>query len=400
MSGRLLLSVSLLVCTLGHGAAAAAPARDLWPLDPGGRWVLESESGLAGDLVLRVVARSGGWSALDGPLGRLWLWASPRTGRIYVWEPVARRALPWLDLGADRFSMALPGWRCLDASAWRVRDRAAEIDTPLGRFRDCVVIERQGAAPSCGDVPLVRLALAPGIGPVLWERAASGQRERFVLAAAEVGGRPVPAQPAAAIASPLPERFDLRGEGVGGPVDLEARRIVLVQRGAPRAGEERLARLARRLLALDTPPAVPAGVPVQFAIYELRSPHGLRFWAGNGSGGQRTRAAVYAALDRAIPPAQPGCTGFAPKGTLRARWLGTRSGTALLEGARALTALLGALTDDAPDRATPDVGYAERGCRVGEFGTRWLRAAVIDPTALSGPEPHAYVLVWTGGREE
>jgi hypothetical protein len=396
---RFVLCATLLAALAAGGSASAQTAAELWPLETGNAWTLELEDGAAAALRIEVTAERNGWAITDGPLGRVWLWASPRTGSVYAWDAVSGSLDRAFDLAADTFTMRLAGDACLDGSAWKIADRSATVDTPAGAFSDCVVIELEQAP--CVNARVSRVAFAPNVGPVLWERRSAGATERYLLSRAAVGGRTWEPAPAGAITPFLPERFTTTGQGVGQTIDITAQRIVLVQRGLDLGpAPTPLERIASRFLALNTGRWLPAGVVPRLAIYDLTNPQGLKLWSGNGSLGQDTRTSVLATVEGLLPPAGTGCRSFEEKGALSDLVLGRRHSGDVGPAAVNLGALIAALTDDEPQSAPLARAWFQRGCREGEFGFRYTRAVFIDPTVRRSPEPHAYLVIWTDGYEE
>jgi hypothetical protein len=71
---------------------------------------------------------------------------------------------------------------CQDRSVWQVTDEHATIDTPVGSFSDCIIIDN--VKPVCADAGLTRMIFAPKVGLIeySWTTIAGGHTAKLIHA--------------------------------------------------------------------------------------------------------------------------------------------------------------------------------------------------------------------------
>lgn len=170
----------------------AQSATDYWPAATGDLWTYEAQGGIAqGDTTqVRVLRTGSGWKRIDGFLGQNDWWMSPATGRIFVWDPGARRASLVFDLGVGQgngFTSSMGQAGCLNGVGWTVSNANAAVDTPVGRFEGCIVVRVTRAV--CADTGFDYVVFAPRVGIVEFGGATRAGIVRNRLVGALVGGR-------------------------------------------------------------------------------------------------------------------------------------------------------------------------------------------------------------------
>lgn len=182
----------LALLVLAATPASAQTAQDLFPNQDGNAWTYEvrGQIGNGSTRQVSVTARSGGWAQVTGLEGDHWLWMSAQSGRVWAWDASSGTYGLLFDLAAARgtqFSMQIPAAPCLNRSRWEVSKTAATVDTPVGRFTDCVVIDN--VQPVCADAGIESMTFAPGVGLVAFAWTTIAGPHTAVLAHAMVDGR-------------------------------------------------------------------------------------------------------------------------------------------------------------------------------------------------------------------
>jgi len=191
----------VLVLSLGASVAADTidAAGDPWPMQPGNHWTYKVvREGNEREEAIEVEATRMAWARLGGFPGNPWLASGSGPRKVFLWDAgsVSRKLL--FDLSLDvggSFRSSAPGIACLDGADYEVIAKGVEVTTPAGSFDDAIEIRLRN--DPCSDAGWTRLVFAPGIGPVVFDRATLGGTETASLVRARVDGTtyPPPAEP-------------------------------------------------------------------------------------------------------------------------------------------------------------------------------------------------------------
>jgi hypothetical protein len=195
MMKRIILSVLFTILSLGLVCNAyALTARDLWPVKLGNQWtyMIEGQINDGDKFQAEVTHRSGGWAYIDWTdkspgidWGDRWWYMSRHSGNIWTWDAGSYcfgRVFNLTIGEGNRFTSRIPGVICLNGSVWEVADDNATVDTPVGTFKNCVIIVN--FRPPCADAGLSRMIFAPKVGLVeySWTTIAGGHTAKLIHA--------------------------------------------------------------------------------------------------------------------------------------------------------------------------------------------------------------------------
>ncbi len=228
---RAAITLTVLALALPPAALADASARAYWPAAVGDEWRLEAVG--APPLVLRVSLASDGWVFVDGLLGGRWWWIGA-DARIWTWNSERADYSLVFRVSPGDWAPEREDASGLDGAAWRTT--VAPATTLAGRFDGCAAMDERTAAAS---VPgrLVRLVLAPGIGPVAASFARSdGGVVAYTVVRATVGGQGLAGRiPARAADAPGGRAFAAKIAALVGAPREEAILAELVRGNVPDA---------------------------------------------------------------------------------------------------------------------------------------------------------------------
>ncbi|MCB9764551.1 MAG: hypothetical protein H6739_32555 [Alphaproteobacteria bacterium] len=227
-------------------------------------------------------------------------------------------------------------------------------------------------------------------------RVVSTNGDAPALDAEVVDTLPDPAAWPSRVAGALPAHFRAEAEGVSGPVAVEARETLRVTAASEVEGTE--AEVFKTFLTTFTWAGDPLGFTPTLVLYEVRSPNQERIWASrNSSMGRRTQERIAGTLAEALPPLSAQNEGFAQLDSAVTHLLAEANTGTLGPRASALSAVVAALVEDAPDRAPVDRTLLQRTSYIDDYSGCWTFAMFVDPMILRGPDERVWLLVWTDG---
>lgn len=192
---RITLSILSIILTMGFICNAyALTAHDLWSTRLGNQWtyMIEGQINNGHEFDVEVTHFIGGWAYLDATdefhgtgLGDRWWFMSHWSGNFWTWNPpgFCVDRLFNLSVGKDnRFTSIIKGVPCLNKVVWTVTENKATHDTPVGTFKDCVIIDN--TKPTCVDAGLTRMIFAPKVGLIeySWATIAGSHTAKLVHA--------------------------------------------------------------------------------------------------------------------------------------------------------------------------------------------------------------------------
>lgn len=192
---RITLSILFIILILGLVCNAyALTAQDLWPVRLGNQWtyMIEGQINNGHKFKVEVTHRSGGWAYIEGTddfhgtgWGDRWWWMSLYSGNIWIWDSTNYSFGRVFNLAAGKghnFTSRIKGVPCVDDSVWLVTDDHATVETPVGTFNDCVIIDN--IQPPCVDAGLTRMIFAPDVGLIeySWTTIAGGHTAKLIHA--------------------------------------------------------------------------------------------------------------------------------------------------------------------------------------------------------------------------
>ena len=160
--GRAALLIGLLlVCS----AQSAFPGDQYFPLGPGSRWEYVTEDAMfSGKQEVSVQGRDGNRVQLS--LGYTEVVLEDRGDEIDI-ELEGEGFVPYYRFGEGSWTHRDP-FSCDDNRMVQITDREAVVETPAGRFTDCLRIEYSGHT-LCSDAGTFVEWWAPGVGRVKWQ---------------------------------------------------------------------------------------------------------------------------------------------------------------------------------------------------------------------------------------
>lgn len=188
------LSILFMILTLGliSNAYARLTAYDLWPVRLGNQWtyIIEGQINNGDKFEVKATHFSGGWVYLEGTpeffgtgWGDRWWYMSRFNGTIWTWDYYRFGRVFNLTVGeGNKFISGIRSVPCLNGSVWMVKDADATVDTLVGTFNNCVIIDN--IDPPCVDAGLTQMIFAPDVGPVeySWTTIAGAHTAKLIHA--------------------------------------------------------------------------------------------------------------------------------------------------------------------------------------------------------------------------
>jgi hypothetical protein len=192
MMKRITISILFIILTLGLVCNAyAQTAYNLWPMKLGNQWTYKIEGRIndGNKFKVEVTQKSGGWAYLDAidefygtGWGDRWWWTSYFTGYIWTWDYGFSRVFNLAVGKGNHFKSRMKGVPCQDDTVWMVADDDATVNTYIGTFDGCIVINN--VQPVCADAGLTQMIFAPKVGLIeySWTTFAGGHTAKLIHA--------------------------------------------------------------------------------------------------------------------------------------------------------------------------------------------------------------------------